>query len=139
MSTAGTVVANGPDASSTDFVKYFNDSDLFELFEFNYTDPKKCETLEMLIERDGFHVKKTPTVDKHLKFLRALQNEGKVTGLSVNSNLYTKKSEGPHKQESESDENMEINSQDLKILDQESSSTQEDKSSAQKATNVPTR
>lgn len=53
-------------------MKYFNDSDLFELFEFDYTDSKKCETLRMLLDRDGFKVHKTPTVDKHLEYLRKL-------------------------------------------------------------------
>jgi len=67
-------------------MKYFNDSDLFELFKFDYN-PKKCETLDLLLERDGFNVKKTPTVDKHLKFLDSLNL---ITGLTLNSNLYSK-------------------------------------------------
>lgn len=71
-------------------MKYFNDSDLFELFEFNYTDPRKCDTLSMLLKRDGFPITKTPTVDKHIAFLRQLQSQAKVTGLSLNSNLYSK-------------------------------------------------
>lgn len=41
----------------------------------------------MLLERDGFHVEKTPTLDTHIKFLRNLKQ---VKGLSLNSNLYTK-------------------------------------------------
>ncbi len=71
-------------------MKYFNDSDLFELFKFNYTDATYCETLKMLLERDGFNITKTPTVDRHLEFLNSLQAEHKITGLSLNSNLYTK-------------------------------------------------
>lgn len=71
-------------------MKYFNDSDLFELFEFNYTDPRKCDTMSMLLKRDGFTVSKTPTVDKHIAFLRSLQSQTKITGLSLNSNLYSK-------------------------------------------------
>jgi hypothetical protein len=63
----------GGDKGQSDLMKYFNDSDLFELFEFNYTDARKCDTLAMLLRRDGFHVTKTPTVDKHIAFLRALQ------------------------------------------------------------------
>jgi len=35
-------------------MKYFNDSDLFELFEFNYKGPEHCETLKLLLEKDGF-------------------------------------------------------------------------------------
>lgn len=71
-------------------MKYFNDSDLFELFKFNYTDSTYCETLKMLLDRDGFNLIKTPTVDKHLKFLTDLQSKHQITGLSLNSNLYTK-------------------------------------------------
>ena len=56
-------------------MKYFNDSDLFELFEFNYTGPTKCDTLKMLLDRDGFSIFKTPTVDRHLEFLRKMQAE----------------------------------------------------------------
>ena len=104
-------------------MKYFNDSDLFELFEFNYTDGTRCETLDMLIEKDGFQVTKTPTVERHLAFMKELNDRGLITGLSVNSNLYTKH------EENESD-SVEICSQDLKDL--ESSSTEEDKISALK-------
>ena len=67
-------------------MKYFNDNDLFELFEFN-ENGKKCETLDMLVERDGFCVPKTPTLDRHLPFLNSLDI---ITGLSLNSNLYSK-------------------------------------------------
>lgn len=78
------------DSGQADLMKYFNDSDLFELFEFNYTDPRKCDTMSMLLKRDGFPVAKTPTVDKHITFLRQLQGQQKITGLSLNSNLYSK-------------------------------------------------
>jgi hypothetical protein len=71
-------------------MKYFNDSDLFELFKFNYTDATECETLKMLLDKDGFNITKTPTVDRHLQFLNKLQTYHIVTGLSLNSNLYTK-------------------------------------------------
>ncbi len=70
-------------------MKYFNDSDLFELFEFNH-ESKRCETLDLLIEKDGFNPKKTPTLEKHLEFLNSLDL---LTGLSLNSNLYTKSEE----------------------------------------------
>ena len=69
-------------------MKYFNDSDLFELFEFNYKGPKDCETLLMLLDKDGFHLQThTPTLDRHLDFLNTKLS---ITGLSLNSNLYTK-------------------------------------------------
>lgn len=61
-------------AHQQEFMKYFNDSDLFELFKFNYS--QKCETLDLLLEKDGFNISKTPTVDKHIAFLRELQSEG---------------------------------------------------------------
>lgn len=44
----------------------------------------------MLLERDGFRIEKTPTNDVHIDFLRKLKT---VKGLSVNSNLYSKKEE----------------------------------------------
>ncbi len=69
-------------------MKYFNDSDLFELFEFNYKGPKDCETLQMLLDKDGFQLQThTPTLDRHLDFLNTKLS---ITGLSLNSNLYTK-------------------------------------------------
>ena len=55
----------------------------------------------MLIERDGFKVEKTPTLDKHIQFLN---NMDMITGLSVNTNLYT----GEHQQQqSPLDESLE--------------------------------
>lgn len=77
-------------SSGSELLKYFGDSDLFELFAFDY-ESKRCETLELLLERDGFNVQKTPTNERHVKFLRSLK--GMVIGLSVNSNLYSKTSE----------------------------------------------
>ena len=104
-------------------MKYFNDSDLFELFEFNYTGPTKCDTLKMLLERDGFSIVKTPTVDRHLEFLRKMQAEHQITGLSLNSNLYTK-------QENAEDSDVEIMSDEMRDLEAKSNSTaQEDKGS----------
>lgn len=104
-------------------MKYFNDSDLFELFEFTYTDAKQCETLKLLLERDGFNIQKTPTVERHLKFLTALEAEEKVTGLSLNSNLYSKSEE----KQADIDEDLELNSDDLREIERQSNSTQEDK------------
>jgi len=44
-------IDNGSAASASTFQKYFSDSDLFELFEF---DPercdKECKTLDMILE-----------------------------------------------------------------------------------------
>ena len=75
--------------NTTSFQKYFNDSDLFELFEYDFmNNDTKCETLEMLLDRDGFPVVSTPTNDKHLEFLKKMRI---VRGLSLNSNLYSKK------------------------------------------------
>ena len=69
-------------------LKYFNDSDLFELFEFDFLNcEERCETLDMLLERDGFPIQKTPTLDQHIEFLRNMKT---VKGLSLNSNLYSK-------------------------------------------------
>ena len=53
---------------STAFSKYFDNSDLFELFKCDFSE--KCETLDLLLARDGFPIKKTPTNDQHLIFLR---------------------------------------------------------------------
>ena len=61
---------------------------MFELFEFN--ESEKCETLEMLIKQDGFNITKTPTVERHLGFLEGRRKNGEITGLSMNSNVYTK-------------------------------------------------
>lgn len=77
-------------SSVSDFEKYFKNTDLFELFKF---DPKtcceKCDTLEMLLEQDGFPIVETPTNDKHIAYLRTLKNI--VHGITLASNLYTQK------------------------------------------------
>mmetsp|Transcript_38160 Transcript_38160/g.28110 ORF Transcript_38160/g.28110 Transcript_38160/m.28110 type:complete len:109 (-) Transcript_38160:307-633(-) len=73
---------------TSSFLKYFGDSDLFELFEFDpLNSSNSCETMEMLLERDGFHYEPTPTLDHHIPFLRSLPF---VKGLTLNSNLYSK-------------------------------------------------
>lgn len=86
-------VSNGNGSNPSDFLKYFGDSDLFELFEFDY-ESNKCETLQLLLDRDGFSVHKTPTIEKHIKFLRQLE-PNLISGLSVNSSLYSKANEDP--------------------------------------------
>lgn len=70
------------------FEKYFNDSDLFELFKFNPSD--ECETYSLIREKDGFEFEKTPTNLKHVEFLQSLPT---VKGISLNSNLYSKDEE----------------------------------------------
>lgn len=54
----------------------------------------------MLLERDGFKVEKTPTLDNHIKYLRKLDI---VQGLSVNSNLYSKNEENAEEGENARD------------------------------------
>lgn len=44
----------------------------------------------MLLERDGFNIVKNPTNDRHIKYLRSLKY---VRGITLNSNLYSKKEE----------------------------------------------
>lgn len=76
--------------SASDFEKYFNNNDLFELFKFDSKScNQKCQTLDMLLEADGFPYEKTPTNERHISYLRSLTNE--VKGISLNSNLYTQK------------------------------------------------
>lgn len=58
----------------------------------------------MLLDRDGFNLPlHTPTLDRHLEYLRSLEDKdsepGQVIGLSLNSNLYSK-----------SEENLEVES-----------------------------
>ena len=67
--------------------KYFNDSDLFELFQYA-DDDENCETLDLIMEKDGFEFEKTPTNLKHIDYLK---NDIKdiVKGITLNSNLYT--------------------------------------------------
>jgi len=75
--------------TATDFEKYFKNTDLFELFKF---DPETCnhvcETLDLLIKRDGFPYERSPTNVQHIGYLKSLTSL--VKGISLNSNLYTK-------------------------------------------------
>jgi hypothetical protein len=50
-------------------VKYFDGGDLFELFEFT---EDRCDTMDLLRQRDGFKVNSTPTIERHLEFLQGL-------------------------------------------------------------------
>jgi hypothetical protein len=72
------------------FQKYFNDSDLSELFHYKDEDDK-CETLGLIMEKDGFPYEKTPTNVKHISYL--MENSDIVKGVSLNSNLYTAQEE----------------------------------------------
>ena len=68
-----------------EILNYFSYNDLFTLFNFDY-DCQECETLNLLLQKDGFNPMKTPTNDKHISFLRSLK--GLVKGLTLNTNLY---------------------------------------------------
>ena len=71
-----------------DFEKYFKNTDLFELFEYDATaSSDTCETLSLLLSRDGFPYEETPTNVKHVAFLKAMSNL--VKGITLNTNLYT--------------------------------------------------
>ena len=61
------------------------------MFEFDFLNcDTKSDTMDMLLERDGFNIESTPTNDSHVNFLRKLKI---VIGLTLNSNLYSKKEE----------------------------------------------
>lgn len=72
-------------SSQQDFDKYFASTDLFELFQFDANETN-CVTMELLLKRDGFPVVQSPTNDRHIAFLRAIEL---VKGISLNSNLYS--------------------------------------------------
>ena len=78
-------IDNGGSAQQ-DFDKYFGSNDLFELFQY---DPAEtvCQTMELLLKRDGFPYVETPTNDRHISFLKGMKDL--VKGLSLNSNLYS--------------------------------------------------
>ena len=122
IDTNSITVENG-----TSFEKYFNDSDLFELFEYDFINSDtRCETLEMLLDRDGFPIVSTPTNDLHLEFLRKMKI---VRGLSLNSNLYSKKEEENNSQDYEN-----FDQADLKEYLKDSPSTQDGKNTVPKQT-----
>lgn len=76
--------------------------------------------------RDGFQYEQTPTNTKHIAFLQSLQ--GVVTGLSLNSNLYSK-TELVEVEDVECGDSDKIKT---KNAEQESNSTEDDKYSALK-------
>jgi hypothetical protein len=76
-------------SAQSDFDKYFNNKDLYELFEF-LPDAQTCDTLDMLLKRDGFPLEPTPTNLKHVEYLK---NMPLVKGVSLNSNLYVNNEE----------------------------------------------
>ena len=76
--------------SQADFEKYFKNTDLFELFQFDADAAETtCETLQLLLNRDGFPFEETPTNVRHVAFLRAM--DSLVKGITLNTNLYTNK------------------------------------------------
>jgi hypothetical protein len=87
-----TIEGNEEDAKKDDvndeknFQKYFNDNDLYELFQYKDND-EGCETLGLIMEKDGFPIVETPTNVKHIAYLK--KNSDIVKGISLNSNLYT--------------------------------------------------
>jgi|694.fasta_scaffold127295_1 hypothetical protein len=68
--TLATVDSN--DNKANDFDKYFSNTDLFDLFEYDQ-DAKECDTLNMLLKRDGFPYIKTPNNDRHISYLKSLE------------------------------------------------------------------
>lgn len=78
-------IDNGGSAQQ-DFDKYFGSNDLFELFQYDPTETV-CQTMELLLKRDGFPYVETPTNDRHISFLKGMKDL--VKGLSLNSNLYS--------------------------------------------------
>lgn len=81
----------------------------------------------MLLDRDGFHVENTPTNNSHLEFIRKLKI---VIGLTVNSNLYSKKEE----KEEEVDNDEDVESEFLSFCKKDqgnSSSTDENEKTSQ--------
>ncbi len=73
----------------------------------------------MLLDKDGFQLQThTPTLDRHLDFLNS---KLPITGLSLNSNLYSKQ------EEKDSTEDLIDNDDVMKEIDKLSNSTDEDK------------
>jgi hypothetical protein len=76
----------------------------------------------MLLEKDGFQLQTpTPTLDRHLAFLKEKLS---ITGLSLNSNLYSKQEEKDH-----ATEDMIDDEEVMREIDKLSNSTDEDKAS----------
>lgn len=76
--------------SQSDFEKYFKNTDLFELLKYDAAASKEsCETLKLLLERDGFPIQETPTNIHHVAYLREMKFL--VKGITLNTNLYTNK------------------------------------------------
>ena len=99
--TLATVDANnGPAEGKQDFEKYFKNTDLFELFQYDAsTSDNSCDTLELLLERDGFPIQETPTNNRHVTFLRDLDTL--VKGITLNTCLYTNKESGQEERSEE--------------------------------------
>ena len=85
-SMAMATVDSGENAQ-TEFEKYFKNDDLFELFQFNAEAcTETCDTLELILSRDGCPYEETPTNLKHIEYLKG---RSEVKGITMNSHLYT--------------------------------------------------
>lgn len=85
------------------FEKYFKNTDLFELFQFDSENCNDtCETLQLLL-KEGCPFEPSPTnlrhIDGYLKSQTSL-----VKGITLNSNLYTKADESSRNYEEVSEE-----------------------------------
>ena len=80
-----TIDNNNNKSGQQDFDKYFAGKDLFELFKYD-PEVSHCETMDLLLKRDGFPIVECPTNIKHVKYLREMEH---VAGISLNSNLYS--------------------------------------------------
>ena len=85
LSTIETAEKGEEGSGEKAFSKYFNDSDLFALFQYNDSD--ECETLDLIMSKDGFAYEKTPTNTSHIEDF--LNKNSAVKGITLNSNLYT--------------------------------------------------
>ena len=122
-----TIDSTGGASGSQDFEKYFKNTDLFELFQYDAkASETSCDTLEMLLERDGFPIVETPTNKKHVALLRSL--ESLVKGITLNTCLYTNnESNEPQAIQSSSEESKlpvpAINGQRISEIEEEPSPT----------------
>ena len=105
---------DGDANKQANFEKYFGNTDLFELFEFQAEVDASKGTLGMLLQRDGCEYVQTKTNNRHIDgFLKQLDL---VKGITMNTQLYTNK-EGDlseKKLEIMEDEDMDID----KIMNQ---------------------
>lgn len=61
---------------------------MFELFKFNDSD--QCDTLNLIMKRDGLKFQETPTNLRHIKgYLQSEACKSFISGITMNSHLYT--------------------------------------------------